>query len=99
MQKFNIVTPGRKYITRDGQEKTEWLQLGKATYFPPADGKDAGLIIDWNSLPGVNVVNQDGKRIYKNPVACFLQKPKVETTGYEGEFNHEPIKDEDVIFG
>lgn len=102
MQKFNIVTPGREYKNSNGETKREWLALGKAVYFPAKDGKDAGLIVDWNTMPGKNFTDKDGKMGYNNPVVCFIQKPKestqqVETTGYDGNL-HEPIKDEDIAW-
>lgn len=105
MQKFNLVTKGRSYTTRDGKNKVEWNQIGKATYFPPKDGKEAGLIVELNTMPGrYEMSERTGKMEWINPVIAFNQAPKeekpaVETSGYEGNFDFQEIKEEDIPFG
>ena len=104
MKRFNLVTRGRGYTGRDGKQKFEWNQIGKAVYFPEKDGKDAVLIVELNTMPGHSEYDQRlGKEIWVNPVVSFLQvpkedvsKPKVETTEYEGNLYAGEITEDDL---
>lgn len=106
MKRFNIVTRGRGYTGSDGKQKYEWNQIGKAVYFPESGDKEAGLIVELNTMPGRSEYNERlGKETWINPVVTFLQapkegsKPKVETTGYDGPLYGGEITDADLPFG
>lgn len=49
MKKFNISVP-KKY-TKDGEEKTFWGNVGKLTYFPKTDDREAGFTLDMYMFP------------------------------------------------
>ena len=61
-QRFDAVA-ARKYTTRDGQEKTQWLNIGRAV-----EWADGGIEVELTSVPVGNWWN--GK------LKLFVQKPK-----------------------
>lgn len=49
MKKFNVSVP-RKYM-KDGEEKTFWANVGKLTFFPKTEEKEAGFALDLFMFP------------------------------------------------
>jgi hypothetical protein len=52
-QRFDL-TVAKKY-TVDGEEKTSWKNVGSAVYFEATGDKPAGLIVELNMFPGVDL--------------------------------------------
>lgn len=61
-KRFDVVA-GRPYTTRDGQEKKQWINVGRGTLWD-----DGGFSIELHAIPTGNWF--DGK------LSCFEQKPK-----------------------
>ena len=49
MQRYNIVTA--KKDTRNGQEKTQWNQVGTLVRFPATQDKDEGFVLELHIFP------------------------------------------------
>lgn len=49
MKKFNISVP-KKYVS-NGEEKTFWANVGKLTFFPKTDTKEAGFALEMFMFP------------------------------------------------
>lgn len=49
IKRFNIAVP--KNYEKDGEEKTQWLNVGTLTHFPEKDDKKEGYRIELNMFP------------------------------------------------
>lgn len=67
MTRFNISVP-KKYTDKQGQEKTQWLNVGTMVFFEPTAEKDGSFLIELNMFPGTTF-------------RAFEQKPKDENAG------------------
>lgn len=71
-KRFNVTTP-KKY-TKDGEEKTQWLQVGTLVKFEATSEKPEGYILELNMFP-----NTDFKVFEQKPRE---DKPSSESTPF-----------------
>lgn len=64
MKRYNIVV-GRKY-EKNGEEKTQWNNVGSLVFFPETEEKEEGYRIELNMFPNTKF-------------SVFEQKPKEDT--------------------
>lgn len=67
MKKFNISVP-KKY-TSNGEEKTFWANVGKLTFFPKTESKEAGFALELYMFPDTKF-------------GVFEDKPKEDSAQY-----------------
>lgn len=75
MERFNITVP-RKY-TSNGEEKTQWSNVGKLIKFEATDEKSESFILELNMFPDTKF-------------GVFKDEPK-KTTGVDYNQNEEPV--------
>lgn len=49
VKRYNITTP-KKY-EKNGEEQTQWLQVGSLTHFPATEEKEEGFRLELNMFP------------------------------------------------
>ncbi len=49
MKRFNVVT--KKTYERDGEEKTQWNNVGTLTFFPAREDKTESFILELSMFP------------------------------------------------
>lgn len=74
MKRFNILT--RRTYEKDGQEKTQWLRVGRLAQFPKTEEKEESFIMELNMFPHTKFfVFEDTKKDEK----AAEEKTEVET--------------------
>lgn len=89
IKRFNISKP-RKYTGKDGQEKTQWNNIGTITEFHKEDGKISTII----EIPAI------GLEASIFPIEPKVEEPKQEEKVEEGaiEYPKEDSNPNDIPF-
>lgn len=73
-KRYNIVLP-KKY-TKNGEEKTAWLNVGKLVYFPASGEKTEGYVLELSMFPNIEFkIFPEREREQQAPQAAATQDP------------------------
>jgi hypothetical protein len=84
MKRYNVTT--KKTYEKDGEEKTQWMNIGTLVHFPSTGEKDDSFILELSMFPHTKFF-------------VFEQKKKEDKPAEEkGEVEGEQVAEEEIPF-